>query len=93
MMLLVRGQWPERMAFDRTLVYGTAGGAAGELRSIANILWHSDTTVIYGNWIGPLMSALGGLSDVRFTPNSGHWNSAMRCPLCAKSGHAGLVRL
>jgi hypothetical protein len=24
--------------------------------------------------------------DVRFTPNSGHWNSAARCPLCAKSG-------
>ena len=84
---LVRGQWPERMAFDCTLVYGTAGGAAGELRSIANILWHSDTTVIYGNWIGPLMSALGGLSDVRFTPNSGHWNSTVKCLPCAKSRH------
>src|SRR6516225_1463199 len=25
--------------------------------------------------------------DVRFTPNSGHWLSVSRCPLCAKSGH------
>jgi hypothetical protein len=47
------------MAFDRTLVYGTAGGAAGELRSSANIPAGTiDTTVTYG-WIGPLMSALG----------------------------------
>src|SRR5215469_15224335 len=28
------------------------------------------------------------LRNVRFTPKSGHWNSAMRCPLCAKSGHS-----
>jgi hypothetical protein len=42
------------MAFDRTLVYGTAGGAAGELRSIANIpAGTTDTTVTYGTWIGP----------------------------------------
>src|SRR5215469_5021363 len=40
------------------------------------------------------MSALGQKadmaahsSDVRFTPNSGHWNSFSKCPLCAKSGH------
>ena len=25
--------------------------------------------------------------DVRFTPKSGHQNSAAKCPLCAKSGH------
>jgi hypothetical protein len=25
--------------------------------------------------------------NVRFTPESGHWKSAARCPLCAKSGH------
>src|SRR5262249_52235383 len=25
-------------------------------------------------------------TNVRFTPNSGHWNSAAQCPLCAKSG-------
>jgi hypothetical protein len=25
------------------------------------------------------------LINVRFTPESGHWNSAMRCPLCANS--------
>ena len=57
---LVRGQWPERMTFDRTLVYGRAGGAAGELRSIANIpAGTTDTTVTCDNWIGPLMSALG----------------------------------
>jgi hypothetical protein len=28
--------------------------------------------------------------DVRFTPESGHWNSVASCPLCAKSGHSGL---
>jgi hypothetical protein len=26
-------------------------------------------------------------SDVRFTTESGHWLSALGCPLCAKSGH------
>jgi hypothetical protein len=25
--------------------------------------------------------------DVRFTPKSGHYRSANKCPLCAKSGH------
>jgi hypothetical protein len=25
--------------------------------------------------------------DVCFTPESGHWLSALGCPLCAKSGH------
>ena len=39
------------MAFDRTLVYGTAGGAAGELRSITAIpTGTSNTTVTYGTW-------------------------------------------
>src|SRR6516165_2657926 len=26
-------------------------------------------------------------------PKSGHWNSAARCPLCAKSGHRWAIRL
>ena len=26
-------------------------------------------------------------TDVRFTPKSGHRNSVVECPLCAKSGH------
>jgi hypothetical protein len=30
------------------------------------------------------------LADVRFAPESGHWNSAAQCPLCAKSGHSQL---
>ena len=41
------------MAFDRYLVYGTAGGAAGELRS-ANITipaGTTSTTVTYGTWV------------------------------------------
>ena len=29
-------------------------------------------------------------SDVRFTPKSGHGNSVVECPLCAKSGHSAL---
>src|SRR6516162_4544591 len=29
---------------------------------------------------------------VRFTPNSGHWNSVAKCPLCAKSGHRPFTR-
>jgi len=28
--------------------------------------------------------------NVRFTPNSGHWTSAAKCPLRAKSGHFAL---
>jgi len=27
------------------------------------------------------------LSDVRFTPNSGHGSARLWCPLCGKSGH------
>jgi outer membrane receptor protein involved in Fe transport/opacity protein-like surface antigen len=39
------------IAFDRYLVYATAGGAAGELRSIANIpAGTTNTTVTYGTW-------------------------------------------
>jgi hypothetical protein len=29
--------------------------------------------------------------DVRFTPKSGHGQRDLRCPLCAKSGHCGLL--
>ena len=29
--------------------------------------------------------------DVRFTPKSGHRNSVVECPLCAKSGHRSLT--
>jgi len=25
-------------------------------------------------------------ADFRFTPESGHWNSPAKCPICAKSG-------
>jgi hypothetical protein len=28
--------------------------------------------------------------DVRFTPKSGHWDSATKCPLRAKSRHSAL---
>ena len=39
------------VAFDRTLVYATAGGAAGELRSISAIpAGTTSTTVTYGTW-------------------------------------------
>jgi opacity protein-like surface antigen/outer membrane receptor protein involved in Fe transport len=39
------------IAFDRTLVYGTAGGAAGELRSNVVIpAGATTTTVTYGTW-------------------------------------------
>src|SRR3974377_1355376 len=31
--------------------------------------------------------ALSRVSNVRFTPKSGHRNSVVECPLCAKSGH------
>jgi len=27
--------------------------------------------------------------DVRFTPKSGHWNSVVECPLCAKADIGG----
>jgi outer membrane receptor protein involved in Fe transport/opacity protein-like surface antigen len=40
------------VAFDRYLVYGTAGGAAGELRSSFSIpAGSTSTTVTYGTWI------------------------------------------
>jgi hypothetical protein len=31
-------------------------------------------------------------TNVRFTPNSGHWNSASKCLLCANSGQSALQR-
>src|SRR5262249_52129123 len=31
-----------------------------------------------------------GATDVRFTPESGHWNSVVECPLCATSGHCAI---
>jgi len=31
-----------------------------------------------------------GPTDVRFTPESGHRNSVVECPLCAKSRHSAL---
>src|SRR5262249_7501795 len=31
--------------------------------------------------------------NVRFTPESRHWNSVVKCPLCAKSGHRLAIRL
>jgi hypothetical protein len=43
------------------------------------------------------MSALGQKADIAapptnvcFTPKSGHWGSAVKCPLCAKSRHSAL---
>src|SRR6516165_11547158 len=39
---------------------------------------------------GPLVAALkrtGVPANVRFTPKSGHRNSVVECPLCAKSRH------
>jgi hypothetical protein len=33
----------------------------------------------------------GDQLNVRFTPKSGHWNSAAKCPLCGKSGHYSLI--
>jgi hypothetical protein len=48
-------------------------------------------------WPFIAMSALPPKADilavhrhVRFTPKSGHWNSAAQCPLCAKSRHSAL---
>jgi hypothetical protein len=55
--------------------------------------WGSGVS-LQGSKFEPLMSALGHkrtFGDVRrmsiFTPESGHWNSTARCPLCAMSGH------
>src|SRR5215469_5490829 len=40
---------------------------------------------------GSIADIGAGLHDVRFTPNSGHRNSTVRCLLCAKSGHSGCL--
>jgi hypothetical protein len=37
--------------------------------------------------VGSLADILLSLADVRFAPESGHWDSTVACPLCAKSGH------
>jgi hypothetical protein len=38
--------------------------------------------------VSPNPDILGVLRDVRFTPESGHQQSALGCPLCANSGEA-----
>ena len=38
--------------------------------------------LIYGSGFAPTSI------DVRFTPKSGHYRSANKCPLCAKSRHS-----
>ena len=40
------------------------------------------------NWTWELVRIPYIPYNVRFTPNSGHWNSVVECPLCAKSGHS-----
>src|SRR5262249_4980195 len=48
---------------------------------------HHSLALLFG---GPLVGApkrTGVSVNVRFTPNSGHWNSISKCPLCAKNGH------
>jgi len=32
-------------------------------------------------------------NDVRFTPKSGHWQTTVGCPVCAKSRHSRLLPL
>jgi hypothetical protein len=54
---------------------------------------------LHGSNPGPPMSALGGpdishgAPNVRYLPESVHWESAAGCPLCATSGHFALRRL
>jgi hypothetical protein len=36
---------------------------------------------------GSEVDLIGDLRDVRFTPESGHWLNALRCPLSANRGH------
>src|SRR6516162_7668149 len=50
------------------------GGATHQLAELPDVCFGSEAD------IGPL------LSDVRFTPKSGHWDSAVRCLLCAITG-------
>jgi hypothetical protein len=48
------------------------------------------------NFPAPLVATpkrTGVPANVRFTPESGHWNSVSKCPLCAKSGSSMFNRL
>jgi hypothetical protein len=38
----------------------------------------------------PKADIADAMRNVRFTPKSGHWNSAAECSLCAKSRHLRL---
>jgi hypothetical protein len=35
----------------------------------------------------------GSVNNVRFTPNSRHWNPVGQCPLCAKSRQSALQQI
>jgi hypothetical protein len=52
-------------------------------REFAHGRWHSD------NSFGLEADAEASVPDVRFTPESGHCERLLRCPLRAKSGHSG----
>src|SRR6516165_2230079 len=59
---------------------------------IARFSARSDTR----NWHRAVSKIFGGkkaLRHVRFTPKSGHWNSTVKCLLCAKSGHYALQQI
>jgi len=43
--------------------------------------WHANVR------FGSKADTGAGLGNVRFTPKSRHWLSALGCPLCARSGH------
>jgi hypothetical protein len=49
--------------------------ASGDQRSAFDVRFGSEADI------------LAGIGDVRFTPESGHFQNLLRCPLSAKSGH------
>jgi hypothetical protein len=60
------------------------GFATSEMRLNRHFAWQqsSEPSVRFGSKAD--MTRCDG--DVRFTPKSGHWQTTVGCPLCAKSG-------
>ena len=87
-----------RAALRNGAAYSSVGlSADGEFNDRRRKAATRSQIVAAGRGTGPLSRAVQGGGrqsemprNVRFTPKSGHYRSANKCPLCAKSRHSVL---
>ena len=90
MAIVIEGQWFSRSVWQtsgpaRLLPTLRRGGR--KLRKLSHVRRLVRHSKIANVRLGSKADMAAPSSNVRFTPKSGHRNSAAKCPLCAKSGH------